>query len=160
MADGRVVDDTDRRLLAALVADGRISVNRLAESAGISRANAYSRLQKLRDDGVVSGFGARLDPRRLGLDVAALVLVNIEQRNWRELQEHFMGLPGVEHLLVTSGTFDFALLVRVPDVETLRDVVLEELQEIPGVRSTQTLFVLDDARLPDHALQALEAADR
>lgn len=147
MADGQVVvDDVDRRLVAALQADGRMPVNQLAADVGISRANAYQRLNRLREQGVIVGFGARVDPRRLGHDVAALVLVNIEQRSWRDLQEQFLHLHGLEHMAVTTGPFDFALLIRVADVETLRDVVLEELQGIEGVRSTQTVFVLDDVR--------------
>lgn len=143
---GQVVDETDRALMDRLVADGRMSVSRLAHEVGISRANAYQRLDRLQETGVITGFSARLDPRKLGRSVAALVLVNIEQHSWRDLQQRFLRLHGLEHLAVTTGAFDFALLIRVPDVETLRDVVLEELHGIDGVRSTQTVFVLDDVR--------------
>ncbi len=131
-------------MIELLQQDGRRSVNDLAEQVGVSRANAYQRLARLRNDGVITGFTARTDPRQLGLDVAALIIVNADQRSWRELLENVKALPGTQYVALTAGGFDFVLLVRVPDVETLRDVVLERLTGMPGVRSTQTMFILDE----------------
>ncbi|MGH9293941.1 MAG: Lrp/AsnC family transcriptional regulator, partial [Acidimicrobiales bacterium] len=122
------------------------------------RATAYQRLGRLLDDGVVTGFGARTDPRKLGLDVTALVIVSAEQRSWRGLLTELQELPSVEWIALTAGGFDFVLLVRVPDVETLRDVVLESLQSTPGVRSTQTMFVLEELD-PRHRSTAKGTAD-
>jgi DNA-binding Lrp family transcriptional regulator len=139
------VDDMDRRLLALLEEDGRRSVNEMAELTGISRANAYQRIARLRSDGVITGFTVRTDPRRIGLETAALIIVNADQRSWRELRDELWQLPGVEYVALTAGGFDFVVLVRAPDVETLRDVVLERLQAMTGIRSTQTMFILDES---------------
>ena len=138
------MDDIDRRLVDLLRADGRASVSELATRAGISRANAYQRLGRLRSAGAIRSFTVRTDARQLGLDVTALILVSSEQRAWRELRAELGHLPGVEYVALTAGSHDFVLLVRVPDVETLRDVVLDGLQSMRGVRSTQTMFVLDE----------------
>lgn len=119
-------------------------MNDLAGALGVSRANAYQRLGRLRADGVITGFTIRTDPHKLGLGVAALVIVNADQGSWRELRGELRRLPGVEYVALTAGGFDFVVLVRVSDVETLRDVVLERLQSMPGVRSTQTMFILDE----------------
>ena len=70
--------------------------------------------------------------------------MNADQQSWRELLGELQGLPGAEYVALTAGGFDFVVLVRVPDVETLRDVVLERLQAMAGVRSTQTMFILDE----------------
>jgi DNA-binding Lrp family transcriptional regulator len=128
-------------------------MNELAARVNISRANAYQRVERLRRDGVIIGFTAVVDHARAGLALAALILVNVEQHSWREARAKLQQLPGLHHLAVTTCGFDFALLVRVPDVETLRDVVLEGLQGMPEVRSTQTVFVLDedDAQRPKNA---------
>ena len=138
------MDALDRTLVDLLRADGRLPVQALAERAGVSRANAYARLARLRDTGVVTGFTARVDPRALGLALTALVMVDVEQGSWRDLRAQLLALPGVEWLAMTSGTFDFLLLVRVADADELRDVVLEGLQALPAVRGTQTVFVLDE----------------
>jgi DNA-binding Lrp family transcriptional regulator len=141
---GRSIDDIDRRIVAELRADGRVSITELAGRVGISRANAYARFERLRADGVVSGFGARVDPRRLGLDIAALITVNAEQHSWRALRDEMLAMPEVDYFALTAGEFDMVLLVRAPDVETLRDVVLVRLQNLPDVRATRTILVLDE----------------
>ncbi len=138
------LDRLDRRLLAALREDGRISVAALAEATDTSRANAYARLRRLTDEGVITGFSARIDSRVAGLDVSTVVLVACHQPDWRQLAQRLSDLEEVEYCALISGEYDALLLVRAPDVETLRDVILERIQSLPGVRSTQTLFVLDE----------------
>ena len=142
------LDDVDRRLLRLLAADGRISVNELANQAHISRAAAYARFDRLREHGVVTGFTATVDPEQVGLPVAALVLVNVDQPHWAQVREELQALPGLEFLAFTSGSFDMVLLVRVPDIHALRDVVLVRLHGLPHIRTTHTIFVLDEQRLP------------
>lgn len=138
------LDAVDRRLLEALRDDGRISVAALAGRCGISRANAYARLERLRSEGVVEGFTARVDWRRLGLGVSAIVLIAGRQPAWRTLRDQLRRMPEVEYCAFTTGEYDALILVRVRDVETLRDVVLERLQSSPAVRATQTIFVLEE----------------
>jgi DNA-binding Lrp family transcriptional regulator len=138
------LDAVDHRIIEELRADGRVSINELAARVSVSRANAYQRLERLRRDGVIIGFTAVVDHAKAGLAIAALILVNVEQHAWRDARAKLQQLPGVHHLALTTGGFDFALLVRVADVETLRDVVLDRLQAMPEVRSTQTVFVLDE----------------
>lgn len=138
------LDPIDADLVARLQADGRISVNALAEAAGISRAAAYRRLDRLHEDGVITGYTAVVDPRKVGLDVVVLVLIGVQQRRWQDVAVTLRAIDGVEYLAATTGEFDFMALVRLPDVAHLRDVVLEELQSVPGVVSTRTVFVLDE----------------
>jgi DNA-binding Lrp family transcriptional regulator len=140
------LDEIDRAMVRELVADGRLSVNALAERAHVSRATAYGRFKRLCDSGVIRGFSALVDPARVGLPITALILVNVEQNSWREVRDELKTLPGLEYLAFTSGGFDMVLLVRVPDVVALRDVVLVRLHGSPRVRDTQTIFVLDEDR--------------
>ena len=148
----RPLDDVDRKILAELIADGRLPVTELARRAGVSRATAYARFDRLVADGVITGFRAEVNPAVLGYSITALILVNIEQGDWVSVREQLVHLPGFEYLAATSGGFDFAVIVRVHDVASLRDVVLHRLQRIKAVRSTQTVFVLDeDRRLPGGA---------
>ncbi len=151
------LDDVDRRLLAALVEDGRISVNELATRASVSRATAYSRFERLRRSGVLRGFHADLDPVAIGQPIAAIVLVDFNQGDWPRLRAELVQLPGVQWLALTSGTFDFLLLVRAADMQSLRDLVLLRLQAMKAVRATQTIFVMDEQHRPPF-LDALSEA--
>ena len=131
-------------MLRILAVDGRISVSALAERLQISRAAAYSRMERLRSDGVIEGFTLRVNPARLGLGVTALILVSGTQPAWRHLRERLAEIPEVEYLAFVTGEHDALALVRVTDVETLRDVILERIQGFEEIRATQTIFVLDE----------------
>ncbi|WP_442874358.1 Lrp/AsnC family transcriptional regulator [Amycolatopsis sp. NBC_00438] len=144
---GRTVaplDDVDRAMLAELSADGRLAVRALAERLHISRTNAYARLERLMAEGVITGFGARIDPRRAGLGTSAYIVVTVEQTSWRTMATDLHEIPYVDHVALVGGDFDILLLVRTPDNTTLRDVVLERLQALEGVRSTRTWLIFEE----------------
>lgn len=138
------LDDVDRRIIDVLRHNGRRSVPALADDTNIGRATAYHRFDRLVDDGVITGFTAVVAPQRVGLDIAAMILVSVRQGLWRDLLSELRALPGVEWVGVAAGTFDFMVLVRADSLDHLRDVALSELQQIDGVRSAQTVVLLDE----------------
>jgi DNA-binding Lrp family transcriptional regulator len=142
------LDEVDRQVIDALRSDGRLSVNELAARTNVSRATAYQRLARLRDAGVIRRFTVEVDPRKVGLPIAALVLVSVAQHSWRAVGERLRRLPGVEWMALSTGSSDYVLLVRAPDIDHLRDVVLDGLQAIPEIQSTQTLLLLDEPVVP------------
>lgn len=138
------LDDVDRAMLAELASDGRLAVRALAERLHISRTNAYARLERLLAEGVITGFGAKIDPRRAGLGTSAYIMVTVEQTSWRTMATDLHEIPYVDHVALVGGDFDILLLVRTPDNTTLRDVVLERLQALEGVRSTRTWLIFEE----------------
>lgn len=142
------LDDIDRAILRELTRDGRLAVRALAEQLNISRANAYARLDRLKESGVLTGFTAVVDPVRAGLTTSAYVTLNVRQNSWRDLTEHLRRIPEVKHMALVGGDFDVLLLVRTTDNQHLRHVVLEQLQGIPGVLGTRTLLIFDDISNP------------
>jgi len=142
------VDAVDRAILKALSEDGRIAVTELAEKVRVSRANAYARLARLESDGVIDGYGVRINPRAIGLEVAALIFLTTEQSEWREIREQLLQIPEVEFVGFATGDLDFVVLVRAAHTDELRDVVLERFIALPGVRKTQTVLLLDDVDRP------------
>jgi DNA-binding Lrp family transcriptional regulator len=138
------VDAVDRSILAELTRSGRLSVRELAERIHLSRAQTYVRLDRLVGDGVITGFGAKLDPEAAGLATSAYVMVAIEQNSWREVAAQLQQIPYVEHLALVGGEFDVLVLVRAPDNASLRHVVLDRIQETRGVRSTRTALLFEE----------------
>src|SRR5690606_41332597 len=121
------LDDVDRRIVACLTEDGRMSVNELAARVGVSRATAYARLDRLRSEGVITGFTAVVDPARVGYGLAALILVNVEQNEWRAARAELLHLPGVEYLALASGGCHAVALPRASSLAELRAVIPEPL---------------------------------
>ena len=139
------LDETDRRILQELTRDGRMSVRALAEVVNVSRANAYARIQRMRDIGVLEGFTAVVNPVRAGLGTSAYVSLTVRQHSWRDLSERLRHIPEVKHMaLVGGGDTDVVLLVRTRDNEALRRVVLDVLQSVPGVLTTRTQLIFED----------------
>jgi DNA-binding Lrp family transcriptional regulator len=144
--DGRsaALDDTDRRIVAALRADGRMSMRTLAATLHISRAGAYARVERLQRDGVITGYSAVVDPERYGYGISAYVYLKISQHSWKEVRRRIAEIPEVWHGTLVSGENDLVLLVRTHDAASLRELVLNTFQAMPDVLSTQTIFILDE----------------
>jgi DNA-binding Lrp family transcriptional regulator len=143
--DGSVpLDDVDRRILAELTRDGRMSVTAVAENVHISRAHAYSRISRLQDEGVLTKFTAVIDPIRAGLRASAYVTLKLRQHAWRELRDQLSAIPEVHHIALVGGNFDVILLVRAEDNVGLRRVIFDQLQNMPGVLDTQTFLIFED----------------
>jgi DNA-binding Lrp family transcriptional regulator len=144
----RPLDGPDRLILRELIRDARTSIRSLAERVHISRANAYARVDRLVADGVITGFSADIAHERAGLGTSAYVSLSIEQNSWREVSARLGRLPYVEHVSMLGADFDVLVLVRAPDNAALRDLVLDRIQGIPGVRTTRTWLVFDELQGP------------
>src|SRR6478672_5866394 len=138
------LDEIDRRIIAELTRDGRMSVTQVAENVHISRAHAYSRIARLTGEGVLTKFTALVDPIKAGLRSSAYVTLKVQQHSWRELKERLRAIPEVHHIALVGGDFDVILLVRAVDNVDLRPVIFAQLQSMPGVLDTRTLLVFED----------------
>jgi DNA-binding Lrp family transcriptional regulator len=141
----RSLDSIDLAILRLLRVDGRASIRSVAEQVHISRANAYARISRLVDDGVIRGFSARVDHERAGLGAAAYIAMRIAQDSWSTVRDKLEQVPGASHVALVSGEFDVLLLVHTTDNRALRELVLGRIQTIPEVISARTLLVFEEA---------------
>jgi DNA-binding Lrp family transcriptional regulator len=151
---GEPLDDIDRRIVAELSRDGRLSVRTLAERVHVSRTAAHNRLQALQRRGVISGFGAQIDRKAIGLDISALVVVRIGEVPWEQIAAKLATLPFVEKVQAVSGDIDIILTVSAPDHEQLSQAILRDIHDMPGVVSTRSHLILAelDGRPPAQSL--------
>lgn len=138
------MDALDHAILDILRADARTSVNVIAQQVHISRANAYARIKRMTDEGVILGYRVITDPVSTGFRSSAYVSMSVDQRRWQEIRAALDALPEIEHVALVGGDFDVMVLVRARDNRDLRRVVLEEIQSIDGVTSTQTFLIFED----------------
>lgn len=149
------VDDTDRQIVAALLADARTSYADLARQVGLSAPSVHDRVRKLERDGVLQGSTALVDPRALELGVSALV--GLQQREGVDADDIVAGLREVEEVedcWFVAGDEAFVVKVRVADLDDL-DRTLRILRHVPGISRTRTTVVLSTPfegrrRVPGH----------
>lgn len=143
----RPIDKIDLALLRALQADARAPIGTLSNAVGVSRATAYTRLARLRDEGVIDALTVTVNPKRVGLGVTAVVLVRSTPDNWKtwsSLVPIFDEMEEVEYAADLAGEFDILLLVRLRDHEHLQRFITDGLRtRIPGIGSVRTMLVLN-----------------
>ncbi|HEX3779524.1 MAG TPA: Lrp/AsnC family transcriptional regulator [Pseudonocardiaceae bacterium] len=138
------LDEVDLRLIAELKADGRVSMRALAERLHISRAGCYTRVERLQQDGIITGYAALTNPKLLGQGLSAYVYLKISQHSWQAVREVLNQIPEIEHGSLVAGENDLILFVRTRDADSLRDLVLYRLQRMDDVLSTRTELVFDE----------------
>ncbi|MBY0688143.1 Lrp/AsnC family transcriptional regulator [Microbacterium marinilacus] len=148
------VDEVGSRILDVLRDDGRIPIAALAERIGISRATAYSRVEALLQDGVITGFSARVDPAKVGLSICALVFVTVHPQSWASFREALVEMAEVEYCAVTTGEHDAMLLIRATDVGGVHDFATGVVAGLPEVKAVVSVVVLDEVVRRPYVLPA------
>lgn len=136
------MDATDRALIEALRLNARASWAELGRAVGMSGPSVTDRVQRLEQNGVITGYRAAIDPGALGLSVAALVGIHLSDTSDQDAVTVALGkLEEVEDCWFVAGDESFLLKVRVADVPSL-ERTLSRLRRIRGVSRTRTTVVL------------------
>ena len=143
-------DNIDSRILHVLQRDGRISNLKLAEQVNRSPSAVLERVKRLKREGYILGYQARLSREKLGIEVLAFVEVQLERMD-PELMARFEAAvrerPAIIECHMIAGTFDYLLKVLVSDMHACRELVESEISKLPGVREARTHAGVDpDAR--------------
>ena len=140
------LDEHDRRIVAALVEDGRMTVTDLAAAVGLSKTPCQVRLRRLQDSGVIRGFRAIVDPAKLGMDHVAFTEVKLSDTREKALDEFNAAvrrIPEVEECHMLASNFDYLLKVRTADIRRYRAVLGEKISALPHVASTSTFVAME-----------------
>lgn len=138
------VDDTDLAILQLLARDGRMSNSAVAEEVGIAPSTCLNRIRHLREQGVIRGFRADIDPGAMGRPLQAVVFVRLQpsaQSSITTFASYLAGLPGVLNVYFLAGVNDFQVHVAVRDSHALRDFVVLNLSAMPEVAGTETNLI-------------------
>jgi Lrp/AsnC family transcriptional regulator, leucine-responsive regulatory protein len=143
------LDRIDRKILKALQADGRIATVDLAEKVGLSPTSTSERVKRLQREGFIAGYGARLDPHRLGLGLLVFVEVSLDKTT-PDVFEKFAAAvkraPEVLECHMVAGGFDYLVKTRVADMAAYRGFLGEILLALPGVKETRTYAVMEEVK--------------
>lgn len=143
------IDETDRRILRALQDDGRLTVRQLAARVHLTPTPVYERLRRLEASGLITGYHAALDSRRLGMGFTVYCNVKLSQINTeihRDFAERVAAIAEITECYNVSGSWDYLLRVSVPDMRAYRDLVTDVLGRLPYLASLESVFVMDEVK--------------
>jgi Lrp/AsnC family leucine-responsive transcriptional regulator len=139
------LDRTDRRLLAALQDDARLTVAELAERVALSTSPCWRRVRRLEQAGYIEGYHAHLSAAKLGYGITAFVSVVMGSHTQdvaRAFEAAVQEIPQVVACHNVSGEYDFLLEVVATDLATYGEFARNVLQGLPGVRELHSSFSL------------------
>ena len=141
------IDKIDKKILDILQQDGRSSASNIANEIDISIPTVTDRIKKLQDSGIIKGIHAVLDPKSLGLDVAAIItLISESSLHYKEVTKAAEKTPEVLQCLATTGKGSHMLFVVTHNSSTLEEL-LRKIQSWSGVIRTETQIILSDYKM-------------
>ncbi|WP_436346534.1 Lrp/AsnC family transcriptional regulator [Natronorubrum sp. FCH18a] len=136
------LDETDFRLLRELDANGDIDADEIAEELDVSQSTVYYRLEKYRDQGILTGTVSHLDRHELGLSMTAISEIKtVYGPEAKEVGERLAQLSGVQQVYSMIGEMSFYVISHVRDHDHLQSLI-EEIIETEGVENSATHIVL------------------
>jgi len=143
------LDKLDLSILRELQKNGRITVTELASRVGLSKTPCQVRMKRLEDLGYVMGYTALIDQKKLGSKHVAFVQVTLNDTKTKALNAFNQAvrlIPEVEQCHMIAANFDYLLKVRTSDINTYREVLGEQISNLPHVKQTSTFVVMEDVK--------------
>ena len=139
------IDRLDRKILAELQSEGRLSVTDLASRVGLTLSPTHRRVRDLETSGAIVGYRAIVDPAALGLYFEALVFITMKQEDRETLLAFEKAVADIPNVLLAQRLFgdpDYILRVRTADLDTYAQFQDNELARLPGVQRFQSTLVM------------------
>jgi DNA-binding Lrp family transcriptional regulator len=136
------IDDTDVAILKELQEDSKTSYRDIAKRLGLSVGTVHNRVKKMMDIGVIKSFAAVLDPEKLGFDLTAVILMQVDGGHIIEIEKVIAKSRSVIAVYDTTGDYDIIVVAKFRSREELNGFIKETLK-MPFVRRSVTSIVLN-----------------
>ena len=143
------LDEIDRKILRLLQADCRLTMVEIAERVGLSASPCHRRIKIMEDAGLIKGYVALVDQRRLGLPVSVFVSIKLERQREKDLEAFSRAIsrwPEVLECYLMTGHRDYLLRVVVEDLQAYEKFLKQKLTLVPGIASIESSFALDQIK--------------
>jgi len=143
------LDAIDRKILAVLQDEGRITAQELAERVGLTASPCLRRIRMLEEGGVIRRYVAVVDQQAVGLPVSVFVSVKLERQREEELDRFAAAIarwPEVLECYLMTGPRDYLLRVVVPDLAAYERFLKDKLTRLDGVQSIESSFALGQVK--------------
>jgi Lrp/AsnC family leucine-responsive transcriptional regulator len=153
----KTIDAIDRKIIAAVQADGRISTQDLAAKVGLSASPCARRVRMLEEAGIIKGYTAVIDQTKVGLPVSAFASIKLERQREEYLDRFAKAVsrwPEVVDCYLMTGQRDYLMRIVVRDLAAYERFLKEKLTRLDGVASIETSFALGQLKRSEVLPQA------
>jgi Lrp/AsnC family leucine-responsive transcriptional regulator len=143
------MDLLDLKILKVLQSSGRKKNAELARELGVAPSTMMERIRRLEESGVLQGYRARIDPKKLGLDIQAFISVTLSRHETeviRKFEESIRKMPHIRACYHLTGRFDYLLHVFVNDLDQLGKLVKTRITALPGFGKSETFLVFSEIK--------------
>lgn len=135
----------EKDILRILQRNGRISNADLAQQVGLSESPCFRRVKQMEASGLIAGYAATVDQRKLGLEVTAFVQVTMEKQSEADTEKFLDRVAAEEHIVecfATSGSHDYLMKVVARNIDHFSDLTMRRILKYPGVKNVESSFSL------------------
>lgn len=138
-----MIDNLDKNILNALAENARQSYAEIAKANQVSPATVHVRVEKMRKAGIITGARLSIDAKKLGYDITCFIGIILRQAgDYPSALKKLEALPEVTEAYYTTGQYSVLIKVLVRNIEDLQKLLIERLQVIDEIQSTETLISL------------------
>jgi Lrp/AsnC family transcriptional regulator for asnA, asnC and gidA len=130
------LDDLDKKLITILQDDARTSASEISRKTGYNENTIRYRIERLKKSGVVKEFTALLNPRMIGLPIAAIMMITTEPNQLKEVFESLSGLEETKHILQATGRHDLIVVAHYPNMDAMNNAS-QRIKSMPGVKEAE-----------------------
>lgn len=142
------LDDLDKRILSALLVDARSPLMEMAKKFHVSHGTVHSRIEKMKEMGVITGTKITMDLKKLGYDVTCFIGINLKSaRDYPNVIKNLQLFDEVVEVHYTTGGYNIFIKVMAKSIDELQNFLVKKLQAINEVQSTETLISLESPLL-------------
>jgi Lrp/AsnC family leucine-responsive transcriptional regulator len=148
-SEPKPLDRLDRRILAVLQQQGRISYVELADKVGLSSTPCMERVKRLERDGYIEGYYARLNPALMGHELLVFVEISLAHQSpqaFSDFTRAVRELPYVLECHLVSGDSDYLVKARIKDMSQYRTLLGDMLLQLPGVKNSKSYIVMEEVK--------------
>ena len=139
------LDQIDQKILSSLVKNARMPFLEIARECGVSGAAIHQRVKRLETNGVITGSRLLVKPHALGLNVCAFISISLsESGKYQDVISHLKKIPEIVECHFVTGKFAILAKVYCFDNDHLMEILLNTIQKIPFILSTETMISLDE----------------
>lgn len=135
------IDNIDKLLLQELVADSRQSLRSISRKIGIAVSTASSRLERLKESGIIRGFSADIDHEKMGYDLTAIITIRTHQAFTEEVEKAVADMKNSIAVYSVAGSFDTIVIAKFKNKNEMR-AFIKEILKLEKVQRTETHIVM------------------